>query len=298
MNELQEIILLVDDSTETLGMYNEALSSAGYTVLVALDGEQAIRIAERITPDIILLDAVMPVMDGFETCQHFKSDSVLAEVPVIFMTGLGETEHIVHGFQSGGTDYLQKPINHDELLARIRVHLNSSRIARSTRRALDEVSQPAFASDLSGNLIWATQRASGIFSALGEDAWGKAKVAEQIRQWLIHSPKRNSILKLTGLEIQLQVQFLARSTPTEFLFQIIDLSEGGAIEAIRLEFGLTEREAEVSYWLAQGKTNREIAQILEMSPRTVSKHLETVFRKLGVENRTSAAARCIQVLYT
>ena len=214
MNELQEIILLVDDSTETLGIYNEALSSAGYTVLVALDGEQAIRIAERITPDIILLDAVMPVMDGFVTCQHFKSDPVLAEVPVIFMTGLGETEHIVRGFQSGGTDYLQKPINHDELLARIRVHLNSSRIARSTRRALDEVSQPAFASDLSGNLIWATQRASGIFSALGEDAWGKAKVAEQIRQWLIHSPKRNSILKLTGLEIQLQVQFLARSTPT------------------------------------------------------------------------------------
>ena len=298
MNELQEIILLVDDSTETLGMYNEALSSAGYTVLVALDGEQAIRIAERITPDIILLDAVMPVMDGFVTCQHFKSDPVLAEVPVIFMTGLGETEHIVRGFQSGGTDYLQKPINHDELLARIRVHLNSSRIARSTRRALDEVSQPAFASDLSGKLIWATQRASGIFSALGEDTRGSAKVAEQIRQWLRHSPERNSILKFTGLEIPLQVQFLARSTPTEFLFQIIDLSEGGAIEAIRLEFGLTEREAEVSYWLAQGKTNREIAQILEMSPRTVSKHLETVFRKLGVENRTSAAARCIQVLYT
>src|ERR1700741_5376997 len=126
----RDVALVVDDSPETLRLLTDALDDAGMTVMVALDGASAMRIVEQITPDIILLDAVMPGMDGFETCRRLKRDGALSNVPVIFMTGLTETEHIVRGLEAGGVDYVTKPIVIEELLARIRVHLANSRLIR------------------------------------------------------------------------------------------------------------------------------------------------------------------------
>src|SRR5690606_21271561 len=119
----RDIVLLIDDSPEALGFLTEALEQSGYTVLIATSGTTALSIAERITPDIILLDAIMPGMDGFETCQQLKASSTVSQVPVLFMTGLTETEHVVRALDCGGVDYLTKPINVDELRARIKVHL-------------------------------------------------------------------------------------------------------------------------------------------------------------------------------
>lgn len=116
-----DIVLLVDDSPESLGFLTTALEDAGLTVLVARSGEMALGIAERITPDVVLMDAVMPGLDGFETSRRLKTNPAIAHIPIIFMTGLTETEHIVHALDSGGVDYLSKPINVDELRARIRV---------------------------------------------------------------------------------------------------------------------------------------------------------------------------------
>ena len=94
------------------------------------------RIVDQITPDIVLLDAVMPGMDGFETCRRLKRDAGLDNVPIIFMTGLAETEHIVRGLEAGGVDYVTKPIVIEEMLARIRVHLANARAdAKRARRA-------------------------------------------------------------------------------------------------------------------------------------------------------------------
>lgn len=90
----RDVALVVDDSPETLRLLTDALDSAGMTVMVALDGASAMRIVDQITPDIVLLDAVMPGMDGFETCRRLKRDAGLDGVPIIFMTGLAETEQI------------------------------------------------------------------------------------------------------------------------------------------------------------------------------------------------------------
>ena len=97
-----EFVLVVDDSPDTLSMLNEALESAGFTVLVALEGKQALTIARKIKPAVILLDAVMPVLNGFETCAALKADQSIADIPVIFMTGLSDTESIVKGLEAGG----------------------------------------------------------------------------------------------------------------------------------------------------------------------------------------------------
>ena len=92
-----DVVLVVDDSADTLSMLSQVLDEAGLTVLIALDGEQGVNIAGKMTPDIILLDAIMPNMDGFETCRRLKQDPALSDIPVIFMTGLSETEDIVKG---------------------------------------------------------------------------------------------------------------------------------------------------------------------------------------------------------
>ena len=133
----RDIVLLVDDSPETLGFLTDALEQSGFSVLIATSGTAALNIVDRITPDLILMDAVMPGMDGFETCRELKANPRHRQVPVIFMTGLTETEHVVHALESGGVDYLSKPINIDELRARIRVHLANARSAQSARVALD-----------------------------------------------------------------------------------------------------------------------------------------------------------------
>ena len=106
-------------------------------MLVAREGEYALSIAEKIVPDVILMDALMPGTDGFAACRKLKQNRALAHVPVIFMTGLTDTEHIIEGLEAGGVDYISKPIVPSELLARIRVHLANARMAHSARAALD-----------------------------------------------------------------------------------------------------------------------------------------------------------------
>ncbi|MHC2160133.1 CheY-like chemotaxis protein [Bradyrhizobium ottawaense] len=160
----RDVALVVDDSPETLRLLTDALDGAGMTVMVALDGAAAIRIIDQITPDIVLLDAVMPGIDGFETCRRLKRDAGLANVPVIFMTGLAETEHIVRGLEAGGVDYVTKPIVIEEMLARIRVHLGNARLTQSARAALDVSGRFLFAVDRQGNVLWATPQAQKLLS--------------------------------------------------------------------------------------------------------------------------------------
>ena len=115
----RDIVLVVDDSPDTLRMLTDAIEDAGMTVLVAREGAQALAMITRVTPDVILMDAVMPGMDGFETTRQLKHDKGLAHVPVIFMTGLSETGDIIKGLNAGADDYLMKPFSFAELVARV-----------------------------------------------------------------------------------------------------------------------------------------------------------------------------------
>src|ERR1700757_185102 len=154
--ESRDIVLVVDDSPETLRMLTDAIEQGGMTVLVARESESALSIIERVLPDVILMDAVMPGTDGFETCRRLKQNRALAHVPVIFMTGLSDTEHIIEGLEAGGVDYVTKPIVPGELLARIRVHLANARMAHSARTALDAFGRFLLATSRAGRVLWYT----------------------------------------------------------------------------------------------------------------------------------------------
>src|SRR6202000_2157708 len=158
----RDVALVVDDSPETLRLLTDALDSAGMTVMVAMDGAAALRIVDQITPDIILLDAVMPGIDGFETCRRLKREGGLSNVPVIFMTGLAETEQLVRGLEAGGVDYVTKPIVIEEMLARIRVHLANARLTQSARAPLARSGGFLLAVNRQGELMWATPQAQKL----------------------------------------------------------------------------------------------------------------------------------------
>ncbi|WP_199580612.1 response regulator [Bradyrhizobium sp. MOS003] len=289
----RDVALVVDDSPETLRLLTDALDGAGMTVMVALDGAAAIRIIDQITPDIILLDAVMPGIDGFETCRRLKRDAGLANVPVIFMTGLADTEHIVRGLEAGGVDYVTKPIVIEEMLARIRVHLGNARLTQSARAALDVSGRFLFAVDRQGNLLWATPQAQKLLSDHHGAQADDFVLPPSLLQWLEQArAKGSSKSQAASLpdNPQLRLYYMGETAPNEFLLRLSRESGTALPPEFTSELGLTTREGEVLAWLSKGKTNRDIAQILGLSPRTVDKHLEQIYAKLGVENRTAAAA--------
>jgi DNA-binding NarL/FixJ family response regulator len=292
----RDVALVIDDSPETLRLLTDALDGAGMTVMVAMDGAAAMRIVDQITPDIVLLDAVMPGMDGFETCRRLKRDAGLSNVPVIFMTGLAETEHIVRGLEAGGVDYVTKPIVIEEMLARIRVHLANARLTQSARAALDVSGRYLLAVSRQGKIMWATPQAQKLLSdnlAAGTD--DELALPQPMLEWLEQAQKGKAGSKTTAMasfpdEEQLRLQYMGKLGPNEFLLRLAKDTSANLPAEFSSELGLTTREGEVLSWLSKGKTNRDIAQILGLSPRTVDKHLEQIYAKLGVENRTAAAA--------
>ncbi|ODN72244.1 response regulator transcription factor [Methylobrevis pamukkalensis] len=298
-HRIRDTVLVVDDSPETLSFLTDALEDAGSTVLVATGGAQALALVERMTPDIILMDAVMPGIDGFETCRRLKGSSALAHVPVIFMTGLTETEHIVRGLEAGGVDYVTKPIALDELFARIRVHLANARSAMSARAALDSAGRYLMAADGRGQLAWSTPQANRLLSTVLAREDGKSLMPEPILDWLrVGAPDAGPVVaRIAAPDGQrLAIAFIGKGGEDEYLFRLTVEDAAGPEERLRRHFQVTAREAEVLLWVAHGKSNRDIGEILGLSPRTVNKHLEQIYSKLGIENRASAAALAMGVL--
>ncbi|MEC4817624.1 MAG: response regulator, partial [Scytonema sp. PMC 1069.18] len=116
-------ILAVDDNPTNLSVLCNAVANLDWEILVATDGESAIEQAEYAHPDLILLDVMMPGMDGFETCQILKSNSLTQDIPIIFMTALSETVDKVKGLSLGAVDYITKPFQTEEIIARVNIHL-------------------------------------------------------------------------------------------------------------------------------------------------------------------------------
>lgn len=292
-----DVVLIVDDIPENLSMLHDALDEAGYTVLVATNGESAIQSARQGVPNIILLDAMMPGMDGFEVCRRLKADFETQHIPVIFMTGLTETEHVVAAFDAGGTDYVTKPLKPPEVLARMASHLQRARATDQARTALDAFGQGSVAITPDGALVWQTPLARRMLSDYFGDLDERAP--QPVMDWISGivaaraSGDEPATLNVARDAKRLIVTFSSQTDEGEWLLMLREESDGAQMEILMAAFKLTMREAEVLYWLVKGKTSRDIGSILGTSPRTVNKHLEHVFEKLGVETRTAAAARAI-----
>jgi len=141
-------ILIVDDTPSNIQMLTTILKDKGYQISVATNGRRALEVMERIQPDLVLLDVMMPEMDGFETCSRIKASDQWSHIPIIFLTSKTDTEDIVHGFELGAVDYVGKPFNPHELLARVNTHLTIDRLRLENERLLLNILPPAIADRL------------------------------------------------------------------------------------------------------------------------------------------------------
>lgn len=272
-------------------MLNELLCQQNFHVFVALNGEQAIGIAEQIQPDVILLDAMMPGMSGFDVCKRLKSMPALMQVPVIFMTGLSETEDIVKAFEVGGIDYITKPIRHEELLVRMKAHLDNAKRAASAHEVMDGHGLMTLCLRSDGQIEWATPQVYKLFPETAA-----AAIAEGLLESVADARVGGPASVVTLGDDSVTCHLIDDDGLGRYLFKIDDPRQPNDQEKLVERFQLTEREAEVLMWIVHGKTNKEIALILDLSPRTINKHLEQIFRKLGVENRTSAAFAALECI--
>jgi DNA-binding CsgD family transcriptional regulator len=191
-----------------------------------------------------------------------------------------------------------------ELLARIRVHLANARISHSARAALDAFGRFLLAASLSGRVLWCTPQAARLLGKAFRDFDTEGYVLPgKVRDWLHQCAAGRSAATLPAIDLEpeasspkLQLLYVGQIGPDENLLRLVEGELGSDQTVLKQKLLVTEREAEVLLWIARGKSNRDIAEILSLSPRTVNKHLEQIYAKLGVENRTSAAALAVRTL--
>jgi len=213
-NNEENKLLIVDDNPTNLGILFDYLTKSGFKVLVALDGESAIDQVEYAKPDLILLDVMMPGIDGFKTCDRLKGNPSTQDIPVIFMTALSDTVDKVRGFEIGAVDYITKPIQHEEVLSRVQTHLT----IRNLQKKLQEKNESLLRSQLQEQ-----QRALELEQAL--------KKLQQAQAQLIHAEKMSSLGQIVAgvaHEINNPINFIygnlnIASDYTQHLLELIEL---------------------------------------------------------------------------
>jgi len=298
------IVMIVDDTPGNLALLSDTLSEAGYRVLVATDGLSALEQIIYLKPDIILLDVMMPGINGFETCKRLKSNLETADIPVLFMTALSELDDLLRGFEEGAVDYLVKPIRPPEVLARVDVQLTQSRNLRRAEQALSNSPFSALAIDSSGAVTWLTPGGSGWLNefiqthALTDSIELGSRLPKPMLEWLRKCLDAEKSDNASFESYRAGVGFAAKITScqnsNEYLLVLEKHSGAWDLDTVRNTLGLTFREAEILMWISRGKTNKEVGAILGSSPRTVNKHLEHIFEKLGVVTRAAAVSAVLQ----
>lgn len=305
-------VMVVDDVPSNISVLLDVLQSE-FRLLVAESGESCLDQLPHAIPDLILLDVKMPGMDGFSLCEVLQADNRYQSIPVIFMTGVDEPEQKRRALELGAVDYVTNPIYVPEVEARVRTHLRLRMLQReleikneqledevAMRRETDaqlsqsldqaiitaqEDGQVTFISRLAENLIQRYFQRSGVLMLPSE--WVELAQRNSMNkadlQWEVEHPRSPT---------HLNVRLVKASSG--WLFLISETGRRGPAPLAAL--GLSPREAEVLYWLAEGKANAEIATILGASVRTVHKHVENIYRKLKVESRSAAMRMALDVL--
>jgi len=276
-------VLVVDDTPANVSLMLDALTEAGYELLVAENGRSALQLLEHNQPDLILLDLVMPELDGFATCDRLKKHPEWRDIPVLIMTALDEPDEKVRAFASGAVDYITKPVYPPEVLARVAAHLQIRALQRSLADELEMriEAEQQLKQSLDRAVVLVDRDQHIVFSTHLADA-------------LLHKhfpAYAGGVLPAEFLSSTSPLTARRFSEPGRDDLMMFVLEEKGEPPgpASLLSLGLTPREAEVLFWIAQGKGNPDIAVILGASVRTVHKHVENIFRKLGCETRAAAA---------
>ncbi len=274
----RDVILVVDDTPETLGLLTDTLDHAGFTVLIATDGQSALELLDQITPDLVLMDAVMPGLSGFESCRRLKQEKMMANA----------AGHLSHGAQRvrarcrgprGRRCGLRDQAHRRGRAARAHPRASRERACRAgRRRGARCVRRFLLRRDRAGRLLWCTP---------------KAKSFSRMRTCMAASPRSSSRLRQQTAGGACVVVLAVGERRLEIARGQLGGAGRVAVPAhgqrrcrsrktvLQKTLAISSRESEVLLWVSRGKSNREIGEILTISPRTVDKHLAQIYTKLG-----------------
>jgi CheY-like chemotaxis protein/DNA-binding CsgD family transcriptional regulator len=306
-------VLVVDDVPANADVVLNHLTAGGFRVLYAGSGARALKQLEYSVPDLILLDIKMPGLDGIETCRLIKQRPEWRNVPVIFITGADELSQKLAAFEAGGVDFVTKPILPEEVEARVRTHLRlrelQAELEQKNQALIEEIElrldaekqlearldQAFVIASYEGGVHFSTRQAGILLQAFFPST-SMTRLPEAVVRWLASAERQRPMVVQNSQKGDLQIDHLASSDSTNLaLLRLEQRNSCWGPKALQT-LGLTPREAEVLYWITEGKTNPEIATILDTTLHTVKKHNNKLFAKLGVETRMAAARLAMSVL--
>lgn len=298
-------VLVVDAAIGSAAALAAELEAAGMAVVTETDGDRALERLRALGPDLIVMDVALPGMNGFDLAARLQNEPALNHVPVIFRTDVMETENILRGLEVGGIDYIAKARPVSEIVARIRTHLRVAHMSHTMRLALDASHRPTIGVRSDGSLLWYTPAAASLLSAIFV-SWRPndplpAALRNVLSELLQKSPvggRKTVVLGAeegnTGEGGNLECITAGLTADGAMGVTLLFRRPGEEERRLAARHNLTTREAQVLFWVGRGKPNRDISEILGISARTVNKHLEQIFSKLGIENRASAAAIAVK----
>ena len=277
----RSLILIVDDNTYNIQVLGNILRENDYRTAVAQDGFEALNFLEKKMPDLVLLDIMMPQMDGYEVCERIKKDPDKAELPIIFISVHTDTAEKVKAFRAGAVDYITKPFQQEEILARIRVQLQLQETKEELRRANQDLEKRV--QERTAELSEANQKLEQTNTALNVLLEKKDENKKKLEENLIFNVKQliqPSLEKLKDTELS--------GSQKHYL----DLIEGQIEEVISPlnrnlsgKYSLTSTEMQMLELIKQGKMTKEIADMLGVSTRTVDSHRHNIRKKLEIDNK-------------
>jgi DNA-binding NarL/FixJ family response regulator len=292
-------ILVIDDTPASLGLVCNALRDTGARVLLAESAAAARRVLAHASADLILLDVMMPGEDGYAFCSWLRSQPQLTGLPVLFLTSLDEQEQKLRAFELGAVDYVTKPVHVPELMARVRAQLALLAARRALERKNVELeTEVALRLDAENQLASSLDRAVVMLGADGSLLFATRLAHDLAAKYLPNglaglAQAQPSIPTDSGT---LHIRLFSGTTQERLRMLVLEEEHAPPGPAALMPLGLTPRQAEVAYWVCQGKSNPEIAIILGASHRTIDKHMEGILSRLAVENRASLILHCGPIL--
>lgn len=289
-------ILIVDDTPDNLTVLMQMLTERGYQVRPALSGEIALNAVKAELPDLILLDIMMPGIDGFEVCSKLQSDERTQNIPIIFISALGETEDKVKGFQAGGVDYIIKPFQAEEVLARVASHLALKNMQLQLQREVEERKHAEKAlqkahdeldrriADRTAELDRKSKMLMEVNAALNVLLQKREEDKKELEEKVIFNIEKLILPYLEKLEMTHQNEF------PESILEIIRSNLNEITSSFTHDYKsylskLTPAQIQVANLIRQGKTTKEIASFLHLSPATVACHRQEIRKRLSLSNK-------------
>ncbi len=292
----KSFILLVDDDPENLSLMTDLLEFHQYQVAIFKNGIKALKFLISHKPDLILLDVMMPDMDGFEVCRRLKSDPDICDIPVIFLSALTDPTVISKGFEVGGVDYITKPFHSKEVIARVRLHLKLTQMQNALVEARDKLEHRV--EERTAELLKACRHLENRDRELAE----KTKDLEEMNTAL-------QMLLKNREEYRKEVERAFVFNINSFVFPLLDRLKESRLNSVQTNYlndiilNLTEicspfmhrmstefqrlspAEIRIVNLVRHGKTTKEIARMMNLSARTVENQRNSIRRKIGIQNR-------------